>query len=77
MRAVLEHETPEARVLVTYDTHPDRYAIGGCPSTARSPRCPWTHEEKGIQPGYRLKLNSRPGVDIEATMRCSASSNNR
>ncbi len=67
MSAVLEQATPEPRVLVTYDTHPDRYvhwrmAFDGAVATLSMD----VNEEKGIKPGYRLKLNSYDlGVDIE------------
>src|SRR5262249_55426800 len=53
--------------LVTYDTHPDRYhhwklAFDGSIATLRLD----VDEERGIRPGYRLKLNSYDlGVDIE------------
>ncbi len=65
MSAVLEPATP--RVLVTYDTHPDRYvhwrlSFDGAVATLSMD----VNEEKGIKPGYRLKLNSYDlGVDIE------------
>src|SRR6202795_5030577 len=65
MSAVLEQPTP--RVVVTYDTHPDRYAhwrmsFDGAVATLSMD----VNEEKGIKPGYRLKLNSYDlGVDIE------------
>src|SRR6476619_4179060 len=67
MSAVLEQATPEPRVLVTYDTHPDRYvhwrmSFDGAVATLSMD----VNEEKGIKPGYRLKLNSYDlGVDIE------------
>jgi benzoyl-CoA-dihydrodiol lyase len=58
---------PDGGALVTYDTHPDRYlhwklAFDGPVATL------WldVDEERGIRPGYRLKLNSYDlGVDIE------------
>src|ERR1700687_2923094 len=67
MSAVLEQATGEPRVLVTYDTHPDRYvhwrmSFDGAVATLSMD----VNEEKGIKPGYRLKLNSYDlGVDIE------------
>jgi benzoyl-CoA-dihydrodiol lyase len=67
MSAILQQGTPEARVLVTYDTHPDRYvhwrlSFDGPVATLFMD----VNEEKGIKPGYRLKLNSYDlGVDIE------------
>src|SRR4249920_13291 len=67
MSAVLEQATPESRTPVTYDTHPDRYqhwrlAFEGPVATLSMD----VDEEKGIKPGYRLKLNSYDlGVDIE------------
>jgi benzoyl-CoA-dihydrodiol lyase len=57
----------EAKALVTYDTHPDRYAhwrlaFDGAVATLSMD----VNEEKGLRPGYRLKLNSYDlGVDIE------------
>ena len=65
MSAVLEQPTP--RVVVTYDTHPDRYAhwrlsFDGAVATLSMD----VNEDKGIKPGYKLKLNSYDlGVDIE------------
>jgi benzoyl-CoA-dihydrodiol lyase len=66
MSAVM-HEHASDRPLITYDTHPDRYAHwaltveGPVATLAMS-----VDEERGIQPGYRLKLNSYDlGVDIE------------
>ena len=67
MSAVLEPASPEPRTVVTYDTHPDRYvhwrlAFEGPVATLSMD----VNEDKGIQPGYRLKLNSYDlGVDIE------------
>jgi benzoyl-CoA-dihydrodiol lyase len=57
----------EQRTLITYDTHPDRYAhwrlaVAGPIATLSMD----VNEEKGLKPGYRLKLNSYDlGVDIE------------
>jgi benzoyl-CoA-dihydrodiol lyase len=65
MSAVLE--TQPAPSLVTYDTHPDRYAhwklsINGPVATLSMD----VDEDKGLKPGYKLKLNSYDlGVDIE------------
>src|SRR5271169_4007192 len=67
MSAVLEPASSEPRSLVTYDTHPDRYvhwhlAFDGPVATLSMD----VNEDKGIRPGYRLKLNSYDlGVDIE------------
>jgi benzoyl-CoA-dihydrodiol lyase len=65
MSAVLEPQP--APSLVTYDTHPDRYAhwklsIDGPVATLSMD----VNEDKGLKPGYKLKLNSYDlGVDIE------------
>ena len=67
MSAVLEPASSEPRAPVTYDTHPDRYVhwrlgFDGPVATLSMD----VNEEKGIKPGYRLKLNSYDlGVDIE------------
>jgi benzoyl-CoA-dihydrodiol lyase len=68
MSAVLDKPASgEARQLVTFDTHPDRYvhwrlAFDGRVATLSMD----VNEEKGLRPGYRLKLNSYDlGVDIE------------
>ncbi|HEX4798109.1 MAG TPA: 2,3-epoxybenzoyl-CoA dihydrolase [Burkholderiales bacterium] len=64
MSAVLEAKSP---ALVTYDTHPDRYvhwrlSLDGPVATLAMD----VNEERGLQPGYKLKLNSYDlGVDIE------------
>jgi benzoyl-CoA-dihydrodiol lyase len=56
-----------AKPLVTYDTHPDRYAhwtlsFDGPIATLKMD----VDENRGIRPGYKLKLNSYDlGVDIE------------
>jgi benzoyl-CoA-dihydrodiol lyase len=66
MSAVL-NEKSGASAPVTYDTHPDRYvhwrlAFDGAVATLSMD----VNEEKGLRPGYRLKLNSYDlGVDIE------------
>ncbi len=60
-------ERPDGGALVTYDTHPDRYlhwklGFDGPIATLLLD----VDEERGIRPGYRLKLNSYDlGVDIE------------
>jgi benzoyl-CoA-dihydrodiol lyase len=65
MNAVLESNPSPA--LITYDTHPDRYlhwrlALDGPVATLSMD----VNEDKGIRPGYKLKLNSYDlGVDIE------------
>ena len=67
MSAVPEPASSEPRTVVTYDTHPDRYvhwrlAFDGPVATLSMD----VNEDKGIKPGYRLKLNSYDlGVDIE------------
>jgi benzoyl-CoA-dihydrodiol lyase len=59
--------TAETRLLVTYDTHPGKYAhwrlsFDGPVATLAMD----TDENRGIRPGYKLKLNSYDlGVDIE------------
>jgi benzoyl-CoA-dihydrodiol lyase len=64
MSAVLETQAP---ALVTFDTHPDRYihwklACDGPVATLSMD----VNEERGLKPGYKLKLNSYDlGVDIE------------
>ncbi|MEO8157480.1 MAG: 2,3-epoxybenzoyl-CoA dihydrolase [Betaproteobacteria bacterium] len=66
MSAVPEHATG-AQLPTTYDTHPDRYrhwrlAFDGSIATLAMD----VNEEKGLKPGYKLKLNSYDlGVDIE------------
>src|SRR5262249_34641558 len=65
MSAVLEPRPSPS--LVTYDTHPDRYqhwklAFDGAVATLSMD----VNEDKGLKPGYKLKLNSYDlGVDIE------------
>jgi benzoyl-CoA-dihydrodiol lyase len=66
MSAVLQ-PTDEPRTIVTYDRHPDSYAHwrvdyqGEVATLAMN-----VDEEKGLKPGYRLKLNSYDlGVDME------------
>jgi benzoyl-CoA-dihydrodiol lyase len=59
--------SPDAGSLVTFDTHPEHYvhwklAFDGPIASLQLD----VHEERGIRPGYRLKLNSYDlGVDIE------------
>src|SRR5216110_2892038 len=65
MAAVLEAQASPS--LVTYDTHPERYshwrlAFDGPVATLAMD----VDEDKGLRPGYKLKLNSYDlGVDIE------------
>jgi len=65
MSAVLDAKPSPS--LVTYDTHPDRYAhwklaFDGAVATLSMD----VDEDKGLKPGYKLKLNSYDlGVDIE------------
>jgi benzoyl-CoA-dihydrodiol lyase len=67
MSAAAQPKASEPRTLITYDTHPDRYAhwrltFDGPVATLSMD----VDEEKGLMPGYRLKLNSYDlGVDIE------------
>ena len=64
MSAVLDKAT---KPMISYETHPDRYlhwhlSFDGAVVTLSMD----VNEEKGLQPGYRLKLNSYDlGVDIE------------
>ena len=60
---------PESQIssLVTYDTHPDRYVHWrlSCDGPVAVLAMD-VNEDKGIKPGYKLKLNSYDlGVDIE------------
>jgi len=67
MSAVLDAATPGPGAPITYDTQPDRYVhwrlvFDGPVATLSMD----VNEDKGIKPGYRLKLNSYDlGVDIE------------
>jgi benzoyl-CoA-dihydrodiol lyase len=64
MSAVPESQIPS---LVTYDTHPDRYVHWrlSCDGPVAVLAMD-VNEDKGIKPGYKLKLNSYDlGVDIE------------
>ena len=60
-------DATEAARFVTFDTHPDRYAhwklaFDGPVATLTMD----VDEDRGIRPGYKLKLNSYDlGVDIE------------
>ncbi len=65
MSAVLESKPSPS--VITYDTHPDRYvhwrlSFDGSAATLAMD----VNEDKGLKPGYKLKLNSYDlGVDIE------------
>jgi benzoyl-CoA-dihydrodiol lyase len=67
MNAVLEKTPPESQRPTLYDTHPDKYvhwrlSCDGAVATLSMD----VNEEKGLRPGYKLKLNSYDlGVDIE------------
>jgi benzoyl-CoA-dihydrodiol lyase len=67
MSTAAQPKASEPRTLITYDTHPDRYAhwrlsFDGPVATLSMD----VDEDKGLMPGYRLKLNSYDlGVDIE------------
>ena len=67
MNAVLEKTPPESQRPTLYDTHPDNYvhwrlSCDGAVATLAMD----VNEEKGLRPGYKLKLNSYDlGVDIE------------
>jgi len=64
---VAEEPASGAKPFFTYDTHPDRYAhwklaFDGAVATLRMD----VDENRGLNPGYKLKLNSYDlGVDIE------------
>ena len=67
MTAVPQTETAQARSLISFDTHPDQYnhwkldVQGSVATLAMN-----VNEDKGLKPGYKLKLNSYDlGVDIE------------
>jgi benzoyl-CoA-dihydrodiol lyase len=66
--AVLENEVPTpGNPSVTFDTHPDRYAHWtlACDGPVATLKLD-IDEDRGLVPGYRLKLNSYDlGVDIE------------
>ena len=63
----MQASTAAAASRVTFDTHPDRYAhwrmsVEGSIATLAMN----VNEDKGLRPGYKLKLNSYDlGVDIE------------
>jgi benzoyl-CoA-dihydrodiol lyase len=65
--SAVESTATDSRRFVTYDTHPDRYAhwklaFDGPIATLTMD----VDEDRGIHPGYKLKLNSYDlGVDIE------------
>ena len=67
MNAVLEKTPPDSQPPTLYDAHPDRYvhwrlSFDGAVATLAMD----VNEEKGLKPGYKLKLNSYDlGVDIE------------
>ena len=67
MSSVLEEFSSAPRELTTFDTHPERYvhwrlAFDEAIATLSMD----VNEERGLKPGYRLKLNSYDlGVDIE------------
>ena len=67
METVLAPQSAAGNPLVDYQTHPDRYAhwrlaVDGPVATLTLD----IQEERGIRPGYKLKLNSYDlGVDIE------------
>src|SRR5437879_9250793 len=60
-------ETKPSPPLVTYDTHPDRYLHWGLSFDGRvATLANDVNEDKALQPGYKLKLNSYDlGVHIE------------
>ena len=67
MSAAQQTDPALARTLVSFDTHPDQYshwklAVDGAVATLSMN----VNEDKGLRPGYKLKLNSYDlGVDIE------------
>ena len=67
MSKKIQTKNSDTRPLVTFDTHPDRYAhwklsVDGPVATLSMD----VNEDKGLRPGYKLKLNSYDlGVDIE------------
>ena len=67
MNAVLEKTPPGPNRPTLYDTHPDKYvhwrlSIEGAVATLSMD----VNEDRGLKPGYKLKLNSYDlGVDIE------------
>ncbi len=65
--SAVPHAAADARPLITYDRHPDRYQHWRVKHEGEVATLSMdVDEEKGIVPGYRLKLNSYDlGVDIE------------
>ncbi len=67
MKAVLEKTPPEPQRPTLYNTHPEKYvhwrlSVEGAVATLSMD----VNEDKGLKPGYKLKLNSYDlGVDIE------------
>jgi benzoyl-CoA-dihydrodiol lyase len=67
MNKQIENTNQNTRPLVTFETHPDQYAhwkisVDGSIATLSMD----VNEDKGLRPGYKLKLNSYDlGVDIE------------
>jgi len=67
MSAAQQTDPALARTLVSFDAHPDQYshwklAVDGAVATLSMN----VNEDKGLRPGYKLKLNSYDlGVDIE------------
>jgi len=67
MSAVPQSDPAQSRTLISFDTHPDRYfhwrlTVDGSVATLAMS----VNEDKGLKPGYKLKLNSYDlGVDIE------------
>jgi len=67
MSAVPQSDPAQSRTLISFDTHPDRYfhwrlTVDGSVATLAMN----VNEDKGLKPGYKLKLNSYDlGVDIE------------
>src|ERR1700688_1179185 len=66
MSAVLDNKTG-AQPPTIYDTHPDRYVHWRLTFDGeRATLSMDVNEDKGLKPGYKLKLNSYDlGVDIE------------
>ncbi len=67
MSAVPQTDPAQARTPISFDAHPDTYyhwklAVEGAVATLSMS----VNEDKGLKPGYKLKLNSYDlGVDIE------------
>ena len=67
MSAVVEKTSPESQRPTLYDTHPDKYVHWrlSCEGPVATLSMD-VNEDKGLRPGYKLKLNSYDlGVDIE------------